>query len=179
MRGDNLRKYFIENENKGVDNMEIKIKYVDDSAKRLEINEKGNFIDVYAYEDIFVPYMGYGMVHLGFAMELPKGKIAQLVPRSSTFKTWGVIQTNHCGIIDETYCGNEDYWRLPVQCTMAKETIKTKVEGQKVTMMGTWIRKGDKIAQFQIVDAMQMPTFVEVDDLGNEDRGGFGSTGSK
>ena len=157
---------------------DIPIRYLD-GAKELVINPKGNCIDVYAYEDMFIPYMGYAMINLGFAMQLPEGKIAKLYPRSSTFKTWGLIQTNHTGIIDESYCGNDDIWHLPVQCTMPKQVDKVIINGHKVTIAGTWVKKGDKIAQFEIVDAMEMPTFKKVDDLGNTDRGGFGSTGTK
>ena len=157
---------------------DIPIRYLD-GAKELVINPKGNCIDVYAYEDMFIPYMSYAMINLGFAMQLPEGKIAKLYPRSSTFKTWGLIQTNHTGIIDESYCGNDDIWHLPVQCTMPKQVDKVIINGHKVTVAGTWVKKDDKIAQFEIVDAMEMPTFKKVDDLGNADRGGFGSTGTK
>ena len=159
-------------------NPSIPIRYLD-GAKELVINPKGNCIDVYAYEDMFIPYMGYAMINLGFAMQLPKGKIAKLYPRSSTFKTWGLIQTNHTGIIDESYCGNDDIWHLPVQCTMPKQVDKVMINGHKVTVAGTWVKKDDKIAQFEIVDAMEMPTFKKVEDLGNYNRGGFGSTGEK
>ena len=157
---------------------DIPIRYLD-GAKELVINPKGNCIDVYAYEDMFIPYMGYAMINLGFAMQLPEGKIAKLYPRSSTFKTWGLIQTNHTGIIDESYCGNDDIWHLPVQCTMPKQVEKVKINGHKVTVAGTWVKKDDKIAQFEIVNAMEMPTFKKVEDLGNYNRGGFGSTGEK
>ena len=157
---------------------DIPIRYLD-GAKELVINPKGNCIDVYAYEDMFIPYMSYAMINLGFAMQLPEGKIAKLYPRSSTFKTWGLIQTNHTGIIDESYCGNDDIWHLPVQCTMPKQVEKVKINGHKVTVAGTWVKKDDKIAQFEIVDAMEMPTFKKVEDLGNYNRGGFGSTGEK
>lgn len=157
---------------------DIPIRYLD-GAKELVINPKGNCIDVYAYEDMFIPYMGYAMINLGFAMQLPEGKIAKLYPRSSTFKTWGLIQTNHTGIIDESYCGNDDIWHLPVQCTMPKQVEKVKINGHKVTVAGTWVKKDDKIAQFEIVDAMEMPTFKKVEDLGDYNRGGFGSTGEK
>ena len=157
---------------------DIPIRYLD-GAKELVINPKGNCIDVYAYEDMFIPYMGYAMINLGFAMQLPEGKIAKLYPRSSTFKTWGLIQTNHTGIIDESYCGNDDIWHMPVQCTMPKQVEKVKINGHKVTVAGTWVKKDDKIAQFEIVDAMEMPTFKKVEDLGNYNRGGFGSTGEK
>ena len=157
---------------------DIPIRYLD-GAKELVINPKGNCIDVYAYEDMFIPYMSYAMINLGFAMQLPEGKIAKLYPRSSTFKTWGLIQTNHTGIIDESYCGNDDIWHMPVQCTMPKQVEKVKINGHKVTVAGTWVKKDDKIAQFEIVDAMEMPTFKKVEDLGNYNRGGFGSTGEK
>ena len=157
---------------------DIPIRYLD-GAKELVINPKGNCIDVYAYEDMFIPYMSYAMINLGFAMQLPEGKIAKLYPRSSTFKTWGLIQTNHTGIIDESYCGNDDIWHLPVQCTMPKQVEKVKINGHKVTVAGTWVKKDDKIAQFEIVDAMEIPTFKKVEDLGNYNRGGFGSTGEK
>ena len=159
-------------------NPSIPIRYLD-GAKELVINPKGNCIDVYAYEDMFIPYMSYAMINLGFAMQLPEGKIAKLYPRSSTFKTWGLIQTNHTGIIDESYCGNDDIWHMPVQCTMPKQVEKVKINGHKVTVAGTWVKKDDKIAQFEIVDAMEMPTFKKVEDLGNYNRGGFGSTGEK
>lgn len=158
----------------------MRIKYFE-GATKLEVNPKGNLIDVYANEDVFVPYMGYAMIRLGFALALPKGCIAKLYPRSSTFKTWGIIQTNHVGIIDETYCGDNDEWQYPVQCTMPMQTIKTEINGHKVTIAGTWIKKGDKIAQFEIVRATHplMYNFEEVEHLDNNDRGGFGSTGKR
>lgn len=157
---------------------EMRIKYFE-GATKLEAYEKGNCIDVYARKDVFIPYMGYAMIPLGFALELPKGKTGRLIPRSSTFKTWGIIQTNHYGYIDDTYIGDNDEWHMPVQCTMAKQEVKTEIEGHKVTLMGTWVKKGDKIGQFTIEDAMTMPIFTEVEHLGNENRGGFGTSSSR
>ena len=151
-------------------NPSIPIRYLD-GAKELVINPKGNCIDVYAYEDVFIPYMGYCMINLGFAMQLPKGKIAKLYPRSSTFKKYGLIQTNHIGIIDETYCSDTDVWHMPVQCTMPKQVDKVMIGDKKITIAGTWIKKGDSIAQFEIVDAMEIPTFKKVESLNNEARG--------
>lgn len=151
-------------------NPSIPIRYLD-GAKELVINPKGNCIDVYAYEDVFIPYMGYCMINLGFAMQLPKGKIAKLYPRSSTFKKYGLIQTNHIGIIDETYCSDTDVWHMPVQCTMPKQVDKVMIGEKKITIAGTWIKKGDSIAQFEIVDAMEIPTFKKVESLNNEARG--------
>lgn len=157
---------------------EIPIRYLE-GAKELSMNPKGDCIDVYAYEDVFIPYMGYAMINLGFAMKLPKGMIAKLYPRSSTFKTWGIIQTNSVGIIDESYCGNNDIWHMPVQCTMPKQCDKIMVNDKKITIAGTWIKKGDKIAQFEICNAMKKPILVKVDHLDDTDRGGFGSSGRK
>lgn len=158
----------------------MRIKYFE-GATKLEVNPKGNLIDVYAREDVFIPYMGYAMIKLGFALELPKGCIAKLYPRSSTFKTWGCILTNSVGIIDETYSGDDDEWLVGLQCTMPMQTIKTEINGHKVTIAGTWIKKGDKIAQFEIVKATHplMYDFEEVEHLDNNNRGGFGSTGKR
>lgn len=73
------------------------IRYLEGAKKLLKIS-KGDFIDLYAYEDVFIPYMGQALVSLGFSLKLPEGYMAKLYPRSSTFKTWGIIQTNHVGI---------------------------------------------------------------------------------
>ena len=159
--------------------MNLEIRYFE-GATPLKINPLGNMIDVYANKDVFIPYMAQALVPLGFAMKLPLGHIAKLLPRSSTFKTWGVIQTNHVGIIDETYCGDNDEWMIPLQCTMPKQTIKTEINGHKVTISGTWIKKGDKIAQFEIVRATPTSAynFIPVEHLNYSNRGGFGSTGT-
>ena len=144
--------------------MKIRIKYLE-GAKRMEKIAKGNWIDVYAYEDVFVPVNERKMINLGFALELPNGYEGHLAPRSSTFKTWGIIQTNSVGVVDDTYIGDGDIWHMPVYCLTAKD------EG------GTWIRKGDKIGQFRIMETMPKIEFEEVDSFGNSNRGGFGSTG--
>ena len=110
-------------------------------------------------------------------MELPKGYEAYLAPRSSTFKKWGIIVTNSIGIIDESYNGDNDQWMLAVHCIDGKEKITLETSGQEI--MVTSIKKNDKIAQFRIMKKMPMINFLEVDELGNEDRDGFGSTGTK
>lgn len=162
--------------------MDIKIKYFE-GATKLKINPKGNLIDAYSREDIFIPQFEMGLVHLGFAMELPKGKIAKLYPRSSTFKTWGCMLANSVGIIDETFCGDNDEWLAPLVCINPKDVIPVPLEDfdnlLSKNQYGTWIKKHDKICQFEIVDAMKMPTFIEVETLGNKDRHGIGSTGTK
>lgn len=131
----------------------------------------GDWYDLFAGEDVFVPTNAEKatLIPLGVAMELPSGYEAHIVPRSSTFKTWGVIQTNHMGVIDETYCGDEDQWRMPVFCLVAKDFH----DGRK----GTWIHAGDKICQFRIMEHQPAIEFDRVLVLGNDNRGGFGSTG--
>ena len=150
--------------------MKIKIKYFD-NAKELNMIEKGNWCDLYANKDMFIPEGEKMMIPLGVAMQLPEGYEAHVVPRSSTFKTWGIIQTNHIGIIDNSYCGDNDQWFYPAYCLESKNFIDNQY--------GTLIRKGDKIAQFRIIEVQPKLEFEKVELLGNKDRGGFGSTGSK
>ena len=154
--------------------MIIRIKYFDKSTKLKKIT-KGNWIDVYANKDVFVKCGEKKMVPLGFALELPEGWEGHLAPRSSTFKTWGIIQTNSVGVVDDTYIGDNDQWHMPVYCLQGKD-IKSE-NGEEVK--GTWIRKGDKIGQFRIMEVMPEIEFEEVESFGNKDRGGFGTTGTK
>ncbi|EIF6156336.1 deoxyuridine 5'-triphosphate nucleotidohydrolase [Clostridium perfringens] len=154
--------------------MIIRIKYFDNATKLKKIT-KGNWIDVYANKDVFVKCGEKKMVPLGFALELPEGWEGHLAPRSSTFKTWGIIQTNSVGVVDDTYIGDNDQWHMPVYCLQGKD-IKSE-NGEEVK--GTWIRKGDKIGQFRIMEVMPEIEFEEVESFGNKDRGGFGTTGTK
>lgn len=150
--------------------MKIRIKYFEGATKLKKIT-KGNWIDVYANKDVFVKVGERAMIPLGFALELPQGWEGHLAPRSSTFKTWGVIQTNSVGVVDDTYIGDNDQWHMPVFCLQGKDNE----EGSE----GTWIRQGDKIGQFRIMEVMPSLEFEEVESFGNDDRGGFGSTGAK
>ena len=183
----------------GNENMKIRVRYLD-GAKRMEKTSKGNWIDVYAYEDKFVPEGERAMINLGFALELPEGYEGHLAPRSSTFKTWGVIQTNSVGVVDDTYIGDNDIWHMPVyslrgdyvknnetgEIKLASEVVQNshnvdfieKTIPSKFTR-GTLIQKGDKIGQFRIMEVMPDFDFVEAESFGHEDRGGFGTTGSK
>lgn len=147
--------------------LQIKIKY-EKGAKRLEKIEKGDWIDVYANEEVRLKEGQFTVISLGFACQLPEGYEAHLAPRSSTFKKWGIVETNGFGVIDESYCGDDDIWKMPVYCIEAKDS----------NHITTTIHKGDKIGQFRIIEKMPPVEFVEVDSLGNENRGGFGSTGS-
>ncbi len=154
--------------------MIIRIKYFDKATKLKKIT-KGNWIDVYANKDVFVKCGARKMVPLGFALELPEGWEGHLAPRSSTFKTWGIIQTNSVGVVDDTYIGDNDQWHMPVYCLQGKDIESENGEEVK----GTWIRKGDKIGQFRIMEVMPEIEFEEVESFGNKDRGGFGTTGTK
>ena len=153
-----------------VGELTIRIKYFDNATKLKKIT-KGNWIDVYANKDMFIKEGTRAMIPLGFALELPNGWEGHLAPRSSTFKTWGIIQTNSVCVVDDTYIGDNDQWHMPVYCLQGKDSV----DGQ----LGTIIRKGDKIGQFRIMEVMPQIEFEEVDSFGNADRGGFGTTGIK
>lgn len=140
---------------------QIRIKYFTDKIDKLEyIDGKSDWIDLRASEEVALKAGEFKLIPLGVAMELPQGYEAHLVPRSSTFKNYGILQTNSCGIIDCTYCGDEDMWRMPVYAT--RDTV---------------IHVNDRICQFRIVENQPKITFDEVESLGNANRGGFGSTG--
>ena len=150
--------------------MIIRIKYFE-NATRLNKISKGDWIDVYANKDMFIKEGESAMIPLGFALELPSGWEGHLAPRSSTFKTWGIIQTNSIGVVDSSYIGDNDQWHMPVFCLQGKN--------EENGLKGTFIEKGDKIAQFRIMEVMPAIEFEEVETFGNADRGGFGSTGKK
>ena len=150
--------------------MKIRIKYFEGATKLKKIT-KGNWIDVYARKDVFVPLAERAMIPLGFALELPKGWEGHLAPRSSTFKTWGLIQTNSVGVVDDTYIGDNDEWNMPVYCLKGHDS--------KDGVAGTLVKCGDKIGQFRIMEVMPELEFEEVESFGNVDRGGFGTTGTK
>ena len=137
----------------------IQIKYHSDIEKIEKIN-KGDWIDLRAAETTILQKGDFRIIPLGISMKLPKGYEALVVPRSSTFKKWGVIQTNHIGVIDESYCGDSDQWMMPVFATR-----------------DTTIHKNDRICQFRIIEHQPDIMFEEVDKLDNPSRGGFGSTG--
>ena len=141
----------------------IKIKYHSDEIEKLRyIDGKSDWIDLRAAEDVELKAGEFKLISLGVSMELPNGYEAYVVPRSSTFKTWGILQTNSIGIIDESYCGDNDIWKMPVYAT--RDTV---------------IHKNDRICQFRIEKHQPTIMFEEVDTLDNEDRSGFGSTGKQ
>ena len=142
--------------------LKIKIKYLNDKIKHLEKIEKGDWIDLRAAETVELKKGEFKLINLGVAMELPKGYEAHVVPRSSTFKNWGIIETNSMGIIDESYKGDNDFWFFPAYA-----------------IRDTTIEKDDRICQFRIVKKMPKVKLINVEKLGNKDRGGHGSTGTK
>lgn len=139
----------------------IKIKYFTEEIDKLTyIDGKSDWIDLRASETVELKAGEFKLIPLGVAMELPKGYEAHVVPRSSTFKNYGVLQVNSCGIIDGSYCGGDDMWRMPVYAT--RDTV---------------IQKNDRICQFRIVENQPKIEFQQVASLENANRGGFGSTG--
>lgn len=140
----------------------IKIKYHSDEIDKIEMNEKGDWIDLRAAETVALTPNKFKLINLGISMQLPEGYEAHIAPRSSTFKTWGIIQTNSVGVVDNTYCGDNDIWMMPVLAT--RHTV---------------INVNDRICQFRIVKKQPPVSFETVETLDNADRGGFGSTGKQ
>lgn len=138
---------------------EIKIKYLPGSP-HLEQKEGSDWIDLYTYEDIYLPKGSFTIISLGVAMKIPDGYEAIIAPRSSTFKRWGILQTNSIGVIDNSYCGNDDIWGMPVYATF-----------------DIVIPKGTRLCQFRIQQKQPNVIFIDTDDLKTDSRGGFGSTG--
>ena len=142
---------------------QIKIKYFTDKIDKLAyIDGKSDWIDLRASEEVTLKQGEFALVPLGVAMELPKGYEAHIVPRSSTYKNFGVIQANHCGVVDGSYCGDNDMWRMPV-----------------IAMRDTQIHVNDRICQFRIMKNQPEILFEEVEHWEGKDRGGFGTTGKQ
>ena len=139
--------------------MKIKIKYFEDIEPIQEI-AGGDWYDLRSAADVGLKRGEFALIPLGVAMELPDGYEAHVVPRSSTFRNFGIIQTNHMGVIDNSYCGEDDQWMMPV-----------------LAMRGTYIHKGDRICQFRIMEKQPPVVFETVEHLDGKNRGGFGSTG--
>lgn len=141
--------------------VKLKIKYLCDSLPPLcYVDGKSDWIDLRCAEDVELQAGEFRLLPLGVAIALPEGYEAHVVPRSSTFKNFGIIQTNHMGIIDESYCGDNDQWFMPAYA-----------------LRDTKIEKGDRICQFRVTEHQPKIEFEECDFLGNPDRGGIGSTG--
>ena len=139
----------------------IKVKYFSDDMEPLcYVDGKSDWIDLHTAEEVTLKAGEFRLIPLGVAIALPEGYEAHIVPRSSTFKNYGILQTNSIGVVDCSYCGDNDQWRMPVYAT------------RDVT-----IEKGARICQFRIMKNQPQLEFLTVDHLDGPDRGGFGSTG--
>lgn len=140
----------------------IRIRYHSDEIKKLQyIDGKSDWIDLRSAEHVILKKGEFRLISLGVSMQLPEGYEAVIVPRSSTYLNFGIIQTNHIGVVDETYCGDDDVWMMPV-----------------LAVRDTEISVNDRICQFRIQKHQPAVSFEEVEHLGNENRGGVGSTGT-
>lgn len=140
----------------------ILIKYHNKNIDKIEKISKGDWVDLRAAETVKLEAGDYKIISLGVSMKLPEGYEAHVVPRSSTYKKWGIIQTNHMGIIDNSYSGDGDVWGMPV-----------------VALRDTVINENDRICQFRLVKRMEDIGIEEVEHLDGPNRGGFGSTGER
>lgn len=138
----------------------IKIKYFDKEIDKLRITEIGDWIDLRSAETVQLKKGEFHLIPLGVGMKLPEGYEANIVPRSSTYKNFKILQTNSFAVIDNSYSGDSDQWFYPV-----------------IAMEDTVINKNDRICQFRINEKMPMIEFEEVDHLDEISRGGIGSTG--
>ncbi len=140
----------------------IEISYHNPELERIKPIEKGDWIDLRAAKRYTLAKGDFALIDLGVSIKLPEGYEAHLCPRSSTFKKWGIIQTNSMGIIDNSYCGEDDVWMMPVLAT--RDTV---------------IEVNDRICQFRIEKIQPNVMLKEVESLGDKSRGGFGSTGAR
>lgn len=138
----------------------IKIKYFDKDIEKLKITDIGDWVDLRSAETVHLKKGEFHLIPLGVGMKLPEGYEANIVPRSSTYKNFKIIQTNCFAVIDNSYSGDSDQWFYPV-----------------VAMEDTIINKNDRICQFRINEKMPMIEFEEVEHLDEVSRGGFGSSG--
>lgn len=157
LKVEQLRKY---RDHRSQKPLEIKIKYFTDIEKVKPISV-GDWVDLRAAEDVELKAGEYKLIPLGVGMKLPPGFEANIVPRSSTFKNWGILQTNSFGVIDNSYSGENDQYHFPAYAT--RDTV---------------IKKNDRICQFRIQHIMPKVKFTEVEKLDEVSRGGIGSTGT-
>lgn len=140
--------------------MQLKIKYLVPGLEKIKFVKGSNWIDLRCAEETIMFKGDYKLIRLGISVQLPYNYEAYIVPRSSTYKNFGLIQANHFGVVDYTYSGNNDEWFF--SC---------------IAMQNTIINKNDRICQFRIAKKQPLFDIIEVDNLENNDRGGIGSTG--
>lgn len=142
--------------------LNIDIVYHNPNMPKLEKVDNGDWIDLRASVGGTFKKGDFALIDLGVSMRLPEGYEAHIAPRSSTFKHWGIFQTNSVGVIDNSFSGTNDVWKMP--CLFTRDTV---------------IEPNDRICQFRIIKKMEPVSFTEVVELDNTDRGGFGSSGRK
>ena len=139
----------------------IKIKYHLKELEKLRyIDGKSDWIDLRVAEEVKMKAGEFRLISMGISVELPKGYEMWILPRSSAFKNFGVIQTNAMGVVDESFCGDNDIIHMPI-----------------LAMRDTEMHINDRIGQFRIAKHQAEIHFVEVEHLNHADRGGFGTTG--
>ena len=140
--------------------LDVKIVYHNPNMLKIKKIAVGDWIDLRASVGGKFREGDFALIDLGVSMKLPEGYEAHIAPRSSTFKNWGIIQTNGIGIVDNSYSGTNDIWKMPCYFTRDME-----------------IRPNDRICQFRLVKKMDEVNFIECVELDDNNRGGFGSTG--
>lgn len=140
--------------------LDVKIVYHNPNLQHIEKIDKGDWIDLRASKAYHLKAGEFALIDLGVSMKLPDGYEAHIVPRSSTFKNYGIIQTNSMGVVDNSYSGTNDIWMMPVYATR-----------------DTYIKLNDRICQFRIFEKMPELNMIEANSLDDVNRGGFGSTG--
>ncbi|MFS0781991.1 dUTP diphosphatase [Bacillus sp. 1P06AnD] len=141
---------------------QIKVKYFNPNLEKINKIAIGDWIDLRAAETVSMNQFDFKLIPLGVGMKLPEGYEANVVPRSSTYKNFGILQTNSFGVVDESYCGNDDQWFFAA-----------------LALRDTVIQEGDRICQFRINKKMESVEILEVEQLEEQSRGGFGSTGKQ
>lgn len=134
-------------------------KHVDKLLAPAEI-AMGDWIDLRAAEYVLMKKGDFTIISLGLSVKLPEGYEMLIAPRSSTYKNFGIIQANSIGIIDESYCGDDDILGFPA-----------------IALRDTVIHVNDRICQFRIIRHQPDFFLTEVKHLSDTSRGGFGSTG--
>jgi dUTP pyrophosphatase len=146
---------------------DIKVKYKNTDSYRLKVIPEGDWIDLAVDEDVSLKAFEFKLVELGIAMQLPLYFEANIVPRSSTFIKYGILQANSFGVIDQSYSGDNDWWKFPA-----------------LAIRDTFVPRGTRICQFKLVRTQLSNVwlndlrFNEADVFNSVSRGGFGSTGN-
>lgn len=141
----------------------IQIKYHSDKIEKLRyIDGKSDWIDLRSSREYELKAGEFALIDLGISIRLPEGYELITAARSSLFKNYGLIQSNGIGVVDESYCGDDDVLMMPVYATR-----------------DTRIHVNDRVCQFRIIEHQPTIVFEEVESLGTRSRGGFGSTGKQ